>query len=148
MLCELNDLEIDALLRTERVGRIGCHAGGITYVVPVGYAYDGDSIVTLSPEGMKLRMMRENPRVCFEVEHIEHWTNWRTVIAWGNFEELAGDAAQDARKLLHATSTPLMELELKLRASEPGQASGTAGAELVVCRIKLDERTGRCERLQ
>ena len=30
-------------------------------------------------------------RVCFEVDHIRDLGNWQSVIAWGRYEELAGD---------------------------------------------------------
>ncbi|MBL7709984.1 MAG: pyridoxamine 5'-phosphate oxidase family protein, partial [Chitinophagaceae bacterium] len=45
MLGELNDKQIDSLLNTQLVGRLGCHAGGITYVVPVTYIYDNGDII-------------------------------------------------------------------------------------------------------
>ena len=35
-------------------------------------------------------MMRENPWVCVEVDHMDNLANWRSVIAWGRFEELGG----------------------------------------------------------
>ena len=38
MVRELEREEVDELLRTQVVGRVGCHAGGETYVVPVIYA--------------------------------------------------------------------------------------------------------------
>ena len=60
---ELTREAIDELLREEVVGRIGCHAGGETYVVPVIYAYDGEAFYAYSIEGRKIRMMRENPSV-------------------------------------------------------------------------------------
>ena len=37
---------------------------------------------------MKLNMMRENPKVCFQVEHLENMVKWQSVICWGEFEEL------------------------------------------------------------
>ena len=55
MLGELTSDEIDELLRTEAIGRIGCYAFGQPYVVPVTYAYDGDSVYGHSREGLKLR---------------------------------------------------------------------------------------------
>jgi nitroimidazol reductase NimA-like FMN-containing flavoprotein (pyridoxamine 5'-phosphate oxidase superfamily) len=38
MIEHLDRAEIDDLLRAQVVGRVGCHAGGLTYVVPVIYA--------------------------------------------------------------------------------------------------------------
>ena len=143
MLGELNDQEIDLILRKQRVGRIGCHAEGVTYVVPVGYAYDGAAVYGLSAEGMKLRMMRANPRVCFEVEQVEHWANWQSVIAWGSFEELTGSDAENARALLHSVLTPLMEFESKMSASpRTRRRQASRGVTSSLFRIRLDERTG------
>lgn len=149
MLGELNNTEIDRLLRTERVARIGCHADGVTYVVPVGYAYDGAAVYFLSAEGRKLTMMRANPKVCFEVEQIQHWTNWKSVIAWGTFEELAGDAAEQACRLLHSTLTPLIEFETRTSAeTKSDQALGARAHRFVLYRISIEERTGRYARLE
>jgi len=86
MLRELNDTQIEALLKDQLIGRIGCHSAGVTYIVPVNYVYDGANIFCHSAKGMKIDMMRENPEVCFEVDHIKDITNWESVIAWGNLK--------------------------------------------------------------
>src|SRR6478735_552165 len=88
MLGQLNDEEIDALLHKQLTGRLGCHADGTTYVVPVNYTYDGNFIYAHSADGMKLSMMRKNPAVCFEVDEIAHVFRWKSVIVWGRFEEV------------------------------------------------------------
>lgn len=44
MLGMLNDAQIENVLQSLVIGRIGCHANGRTYVVPVTYAYDGKYI--------------------------------------------------------------------------------------------------------
>ena len=71
MLGTLSSAEIEDLLRTEVVARLGCHAEGRTYVVPVTYAYDGDALLVQSADGLKVRMMRQNPLVCVEVDHVD-----------------------------------------------------------------------------
>ena len=68
MLGKLTLLQIEEVIKGQIVGRIGCHANGMTYVVPVSYAYDGDYIYVRTFEGLKLDMMRKNPKVCFEIE--------------------------------------------------------------------------------
>ncbi|HRN58380.1 MAG TPA: pyridoxamine 5'-phosphate oxidase family protein, partial [Agriterribacter sp.] len=45
--------DIEILLQQQLVGRIGCHAKNVTYVVPVSYAYDGAYIYGHTFEGMK-----------------------------------------------------------------------------------------------
>src|SRR5262245_63072933 len=101
MIERLGRTEVDELLETQVVGRIGCHAGGETYVVPVVFAFDGEHIHVASVEGRKVRMMRRNPRVCFEVdEHDPTSGRWRSVIAHGVYEEVEGDDAERTLALL------------------------------------------------
>lgn len=44
MLGELNTDMIEGLLKSQFLGRIGCHAKGVTYIVPVHYAYEAPYI--------------------------------------------------------------------------------------------------------
>jgi len=62
MLGILETDQIEDLLGSQVVGRIGCHADDLTYVVPVSYAYDGSCIYAHSEEGMKIAIMRKNPQ--------------------------------------------------------------------------------------
>ncbi|MBL8969839.1 MAG: pyridoxamine 5'-phosphate oxidase family protein [Myxococcales bacterium] len=148
MLGTLNDAEIEALLHSEVIGRIGCHDGGRTYVVPITYAYDGEAVYAHSAEGLKLTMMRNNPEVCFEVEHMDDLASWRSVIAWGRFEQLAGDEAQRGMQRLLERLRPLM-VSATARPSHGLGAQHRAdvqGHTPAVYRIRLRERTGRFER--
>ena len=86
-ILELDREEIDAFLHEQVVGRIGCHADGVTYVVPVIYAYDGNCLYAHTLVGQKVAMMRSNAEVCFEVdEYLDG--SWRSVIVQGRYEEL------------------------------------------------------------
>lgn len=44
--------------------------------------------------------MRANPEVCSQVDEIDDMANWRSVIAWGRYEELKGELAIAAMNLL------------------------------------------------
>ena len=149
MLGSLSSAEIEDLLRTEVVARLGCHAEGRTYVVPIMYAYDGDALILQSADGLKLRMMQQNPLVCVEVDHIDNLANWRSVIAWGRFEELFGPAATAALLRLRERFQPLIVSETSqvaetLAEGETRVRSGNGHAS--VYRIHLFEKTGRFER--
>lgn len=146
MLGHLTDREIDDVLDGEVIGRIGCHAAGRTYVVPITYVYDGGCVYGHSAVGMKLSMMRSNPSVCFEVEQVDDLSHWRSVVAWGQFEELEGDASAAGMRLLVSRLLPLIEGT----SAEPShgiqpQRPATPAIEAVVYRIRLGERTGRFE---
>ncbi len=111
VLGTLSPTEIETLLASSVVARIGCHAEGRTYVVPVTYVYDGKAVIVQSAEGLKVRMMRLNPLVCVQVDHIDDLANWRSVIAWGRFEELAGTDAAAALVRLRQRLHPMLVSE-------------------------------------
>jgi nitroimidazol reductase NimA-like FMN-containing flavoprotein (pyridoxamine 5'-phosphate oxidase superfamily) len=132
----LSRAEIDDFLRGQRIARLGCSAGGETYVVPLIYAYDGDAIVAVTTEGRKTAMLRENPRVCVEVDEydLDGRGSWRSVIAYGTYDELAGAAVQPALTLLRERFARTAG-----RAAEPRPL----GPDVVVLRITLDDISGR-----
>ncbi|MFN8557828.1 MAG: pyridoxamine 5'-phosphate oxidase family protein [Dehalococcoidia bacterium] len=139
MIGALDPDEIERLLRTQHIGRLGVLADGRVYVFPVAYGYDGASINIHSHEGLKVRAMRAYPEACFEVEEIISPANWRTVIAHGRFEELTGESDRDAALALIAAQgqTPF----------PPSAAPYAEGADhLIVFRLHLTEKTGRYER--
>jgi nitroimidazol reductase NimA-like FMN-containing flavoprotein (pyridoxamine 5'-phosphate oxidase superfamily) len=143
MLGELKDSQIESVLRSEVVGRIGCLSDGHVYVVPVTYVYDGECVYGHSADGDKLRAMRAHPDVCFEVEHVDNLANWQSVIAWGTFEELSGTDAEAGMRLLVDRLLPL----LSSSTSPPDHDAGSAGGgHASVYRIRLGRRTGRFEK--
>jgi nitroimidazol reductase NimA-like FMN-containing flavoprotein (pyridoxamine 5'-phosphate oxidase superfamily) len=148
MLGELMSREVEHLLHTQWVARLGLHAEGKTYVVPINYTYDGTAVYGHSNDGLKLRLMRANPEVCVEVDHVENLANWKSVIAWGRFEELHGKAAIDAMQLLVARFTPLMATHATTPTHGRPSASETDSSvpHAAVFRIVLEKRTGRFER--
>jgi nitroimidazol reductase NimA-like FMN-containing flavoprotein (pyridoxamine 5'-phosphate oxidase superfamily) len=141
MLGKLTRRQIDAVLEGSTIGRIGVSADGRTYVVPVTYVYDGDAVYGHSVLGQKIQMMRKNPEVCFEVDEVTDMANWRSVIAQGHYEELAGDVAVAAAKLIAARLGPLTTSET---AGPSGRARGSKPQ--ISYRIRLAERTGRYEK--
>jgi nitroimidazol reductase NimA-like FMN-containing flavoprotein (pyridoxamine 5'-phosphate oxidase superfamily) len=142
MLGELTSGEIDGVLRREAIGRIGCYAFGRPYVVPITYAYDGVAVYGHSREGLKLRMMRSHPTVCFEVERFESPSSWQSVIALGTFSELEPPEAEIAMELLRRRLAPLVASA----TSAPDGPLHASGMPWSVFRILLGERSGRFER--
>ncbi|HEX5275482.1 MAG TPA: pyridoxamine 5'-phosphate oxidase family protein [Candidatus Rubrimentiphilum sp.] len=141
MIGVLPDDEIERMLSQEFVGRVGCSADGRPYVVPVAYAYHGGCVYSHSAEGLKIRIMRRNPNVCFEVDRVQDEVNWRSVVARGTFEELHGEAAEDAMRLILLKFLPakIRDPAAELPVTRPGVLEKGA----VVYRIRLTERTGR-----
>jgi uncharacterized protein len=133
---ELSRAEIEEFLRGQRIARLGCHADGVAYVVPLIYAYADGAVFAVTTEGRKTAMLRTNPRVCVEVDEYDTdgRGSWRSVIAYGSFEELSGDAIEPALALMR---------ERFARTSGRTAQPRPPGPDVVVLRITLDELSGR-----
>ena len=133
---ELTPDEIEDFLLGQRIARLGCHARGAMYVVPVIYAYGDGAVVTVTQEGRKVAMLRESPRVCVEIDEYDTdgRGSWRSVIAYGAAEELAGDDVQAALALLRERFARAAAREAEPRPLSPGT---------VVLRIRLETLSGR-----
>jgi nitroimidazol reductase NimA-like FMN-containing flavoprotein (pyridoxamine 5'-phosphate oxidase superfamily) len=133
---ELSQGEIEEFLRGQRIARLGCHADGVTYVVPLVYAYEDGAVVAVTTEGRKTAMLRANPRVCVEFDEYDAdgKGSWRSVIAQGTYEELSGEAIGPALALMR---------ERFARTAGRTAESRPLGPDVVVLRIALDEVSGR-----
>lgn len=148
MIGELSHIEIEEVLKHQIVGRIGCHAGDMTYVVPISYAYDSTYIYGRTKEGMKITLMRKNANVCFEVDEMKDMANWKSVIAWGKFEELIEKTTR-IKALQHLADRilPLISSETTHLSPEwPFPDGNINDIDGIVFRIKLEKKTGRFEK--
>ena len=148
MLGELTSTEIEEILQSNVIGRIGCSSKQKVYVVPTTYIYDGESIIGHTTEGMKINLLRENPECCFEVDVMKDLANWRSVIAWGTFEELTGEESDKAIEKLINTIAPMMPSETsqpQRMGPIPSTRLSTFGKNPIIYRIRLKEKSGRYE---
>jgi len=149
MLGELGEEAIKVILKHQLIGQIGCHADDLTYIVPISYAYQNDYIYAYSREGMKIDMMRKNPKVCFEVHAMENMANWQCVVTWGEFEEITDEPEREAAiKILLQRNLPAIRSEkTHLTKSWPlvGNKDLSKDVEGIVFRIKITKKTGRYE---
>ena len=148
MLGELNQAQIDFVLRSQVVGRLGCSAGGQVYIVPITYVYEDPYIYGHTKEGLKIKMMRKNPHVCFEVDIIQDLANWQSVIVQGEYEELSGQEGQQALEMIKSRITPLQSSESILPAAGPDIHHSITASRLVRVsyRIRVTHKTGRYEK--
>lgn len=84
-----------SILQKANLGRLGCIANGEPYVIPVNYYFDGTHIFVHSMPGKKINALRANPRACLQVDDIVDSYNWRSVIAYGNYEEVAEESDRE-----------------------------------------------------
>jgi nitroimidazol reductase NimA-like FMN-containing flavoprotein (pyridoxamine 5'-phosphate oxidase superfamily) len=150
MLGKLSLPEIEKLLQKEVVGRLGCSDGKQVYVVPISYYYDGEYVYCHTHEGLKVDIMRRQPKVCFEVDRLHNMGNWQSVIAHGSFQELTDPALRSqALQKLHERVLPMVSSETTHLSPDwpflPVELNKIQG---VTFRIRLEEKTGRFERSQ
>ena len=148
MFGKLNAEEIEEVLSKQLIGRIGCHADNITYVVPLSYTYDGKFIYARTFEGRKVDLMRKNPHVCFQVDTMDNMANWKSVIVWGVYEELTEEVARrEALELLNKRKLPLISSETThLSPVWPFMPDDIKTIEGLVFRIRVGEKSGRFEK--
>jgi uncharacterized protein len=149
MIGKLTDEQIDEVLQQNVLGRIGCNDGNKNYVVPINYVYDGKNIIAHSVLGMKIEIMRKNPSVCFEVDEMQSFTKWKSVIAWGEYQELTDENARYyamkmfVDKMMHikisSTATPPEITQQRVHPIKP------SSIKPIIYRILITEKTGRFE---
>lgn len=149
MIGRLSAEQIEEVLASNVLGRIGCNDGKKTYVVPVSYVYDGKYIIGHSLSGMKINMMRQNPEICFEVDEINSFTSWKSVILWGQYQELEDERERYAamklfvdrmiRMKISESAIPPETTEIRVHPRSPGYIRP------VIYRIVIAESTGRFE---
>jgi len=148
MLGQLNDTQIQNILSSQAVGRLACTDGKQPYIVPVTYTYDGKYIYGQTNEGTKLKMLRKNPNVCFEVDMMMDMRNWQSVIVYGKFEELKNEQAKKARDILFGRVFSLMTSST-IHAHEHEvieELDDSNRVKYVMYRIKIRKVTGRFEK--
>ncbi len=147
MFKNLNNKQIEKVISENIFGRLGCHADGETYVVPVSYAYDSKYIYFRSFEGLKLSMMRKNPKVCFQIDTIKDMADWESVIVWGTFEELTNkkDRNLGLKTLMSRTLPEISSEMVKFSAEWPFPTSNYSQIEGIVYRIRITKKSGRSE---
>jgi nitroimidazol reductase NimA-like FMN-containing flavoprotein (pyridoxamine 5'-phosphate oxidase superfamily) len=126
---------IEDLLRTALVGRIACCDHGASggdgrpFLVPLAYGYDGESVYAFSSVGRKIRIMRAQPLVTFEVDSAEAEDRWSSVIADAVYEELTTESERNRALDIIANGGPRPDVTERI----------------VVYRLRLTAKSGRFE---
>lgn len=148
MTGELNTTQINNLLSSQVVGRLGCSLRNQAYIVPVTFAYDGIYIYGQTTEGTKLNILRKNQKVCFEVDTMTDMKNWQSVIIFGTFEELKNKEAEQTREFLFNRIFPLSTSSTIHTEGSAGNGKVADNAKFkdILYRIKIKTVTGRFEK--
>jgi len=72
-------------------GHLACSFEGQPYVIPIYFAFQARVAYSFSMPGRKVEWMRQNPKVCLQVEEELPKGSWRSVVINGRFQELSDD---------------------------------------------------------
>lgn len=135
----LKDEEAQALLQGGTVARLGCVSEGEAYVVPINYVFDAGFVFSHSLPGKKVDALRTHPRACLQIDQIESDTEWRSVIAYGTYEEV--HSPEERGTILNK----LLSRFPRLTPVEAVAVHDAAAPETVVFRLRVDAITGVAE---
>jgi nitroimidazol reductase NimA-like FMN-containing flavoprotein (pyridoxamine 5'-phosphate oxidase superfamily) len=85
---EINEHASFDLLAQARLGRLACIQEFRAYIVPFHFAYRPNYLYSFSAVGQKIEWMRANPIVYLEVDDVISPHKWKSVIVFGQYEEL------------------------------------------------------------
>ena len=142
LIHELSPHDCAEVLSRNHLGRLGCSRYDQPYIVPILFSFDAERncLYAFSTIGQKIAWMRENPKVCLEVEEIGDKSHWTTVLVIGRYEEIQQDPKEtQARKRAEDLFQQRREWWL------PGAAKAQSGERehVVIYRIQIDRLTGR-----
>jgi nitroimidazol reductase NimA-like FMN-containing flavoprotein (pyridoxamine 5'-phosphate oxidase superfamily) len=139
---EMSVEECQATLARCDLGRLGCAHDNQPYVVPIHYSFDSERncLYAFSAVGQKVAWMRENPKVCVEVEDVTDRDRWVTVLVFGRFEEL-GDSIAD--QVARRTAEELFSKRREWWFPAAAKVGSSERHAVIIYRIKIHRVTGR-----
>jgi nitroimidazol reductase NimA-like FMN-containing flavoprotein (pyridoxamine 5'-phosphate oxidase superfamily) len=136
MFVRLDEEQAKTLLSDRGVGRLGCIVDGGPYIVPINYYFEDGCVYSHSLPGLKISALSANPRACLQVDEVESDFRWRSVLAFGKYEEVTNP---------HDRSLILIKLLQRfpmLTPVESAIASDAGPPAVIVFRIRIERVTG------
>jgi uncharacterized protein len=87
-IVQISEKECKELLGRISLGRLACSFNDQPYIVPVYFAYEPECLLIFSTVGKKIHWMRQNPKVCVQIDEIGSRSNWTSVVVDGTYVEL------------------------------------------------------------
>lgn len=148
MVGHLTEQEIKKVLQHNVLGRIGCTDGARVYVVPITYVYDEKGIICHSRPGTKIDWMRLHPNVCFEVDEMESFSHWKSVVVQGRYQELEDET--EKLEAMNIFVNRLLRIKISATAKPPELSPArqhplSEEIKIVIYRIVIEAMSGRFE---
>ncbi|MEF8937905.1 pyridoxamine 5'-phosphate oxidase family protein [Halobacteriaceae archaeon SHR40] len=107
---EMRDEEIEQFLESQAIGVLGLPAPAQPYLLPLSYAYDGESSLyftyVLGEESRKQQLTEQADTAPFLVYDAETMFDWRSVLLTGTFEKLPPSEWGDLADVLDTAWRP------------------------------------------
>jgi nitroimidazol reductase NimA-like FMN-containing flavoprotein (pyridoxamine 5'-phosphate oxidase superfamily) len=139
MIEQLSHDEAMAILEAGGDAHLGCVVDDEPYVVPVHYVLEGQCAYLHSLPGRKIEGMRGLPRVCLQVQEVRSEYRWRSVQAFGLYEEIEDPAEQERVIELLFARFP------RLTPADAVRRHGRTGPPPIIFRIRIDRVVGMGE---
>lgn len=139
---DLSPEECRDVLSKTRIGRLACARYNQPYIVPFSFAYSAEEnrLYSFSTHGQKIDWMRENPKVCVELDDIADEGHWTTVVIQGRYREVDRDSPTTAVRHALELLQQRAEWWLPATAKRPGTIEHV---EPIVYWISIDTVSGR-----
>jgi hypothetical protein len=142
LIHELNPEECADVLKRMSLGRLACARFNQPYIVPILFSFDAERecAYAFSAIGQKIEWMRQNPKVCLEVEDITNKDHWVTVLAVGRYQEIRQEPEEaEARR----RAETLFQQRPEWWLPGAGRLTAQERPQVVIYRIQIDRVTGR-----
>jgi len=139
MFVRLSEDESRGVLTAARVARLGCIVEGGPYIVPINYYFEDVCAYSHSLPGLKISALRKTPMACLQVDEVESDLRWKSVLAFGTYEEISNpdERANYLGKIL--SRFPM------LTPVESAIAEDAGPPPVIVYRIRINKITGVAE---
>lgn len=142
-MIEMTPTEIETLLEESRIGRL-CMAGvdGQPYAIPLPFCfYDGTIYLRLPLAGRKGEVLKQNDRVCFEVDSFsDTFDHYASVLVEGRLVEV-----DDLDEKAHVKSLNDRKYLRLRQGHRPGHGRSTSLTDLPMRKIVVTSMTGRAK---
>lgn len=142
LIHKLSPPECEEVLKRADLARLACTHDGQPYIVPIHFSFDVERgcLYTFSTVGQKIAWMRDNPKVCVEVEEVADKNHWTTVLVFGRYQEINdSDEEAETRKRAWERFQQRPEWWFPAAAKLPSRERHA----MVIYRIQIDRLTGR-----
>lgn len=136
---EMTDRESDDLIARIGYGHLACSRDDQPYVIPIHYVYTKPYILFYTTKGKKTDIIDANPKVCLQIEEIVDATDWRSVIVFGEVEEIKEQDMRASALESILAANPTLTPAISIRWMDNWIRENVE----VICRINPTRVTGR-----